>query len=543
MAEKIALDLIIKAEGAQTVGEIKQSIKDIKNEMLKVGENSSEFKKLANAAAQAKDKLEDTHDAINALDPGKLGSAFTTLGSKIAGGFQAAQGAMVLFGGAGKDVEKAMLKIQAATAFAQGIQSVQDLGKAFKALWVIVSANPIGLILTAIIGIGTALYLLKDKVKIIGDAFDVFASHVSYVIDKFKEFSDWLGISNFKLDELREKTKKLREETLKMSESNLERIIKNYDREIAVAQAAGENVEEIEKRKQREIIKTANEQRKLAEQTGQDAQKYIDMVLDAQNKLDVMKAAAQKKAADEALKREKEYQENLSKIQKEFSENFVNAEVALSNFVKEIKAKEAAERDQALDAEFEAWKADFDRRKEYQKAYTEASVALEQERFNGIIAAAQIGQQLFGKNKALAESFFLLEKAASIAKIVVSTQSEIAGYYAQSALQFGAAGVAIATPLAAAAKIRAGIGIASILASTISKFMNGGGAPNENAPAPPSVNAPSPPQINPVSNTSTQINQNQVDSGQGMLKAYVVETEITNTQNNVQQIVNQSIVE
>lgn len=135
MAEEITLKLTVDAVGAaQSVKELKQVIKDATSEALKFEKGSAEFSKFANIAAQAKDKLQGVRDQMAALDPDAKAQSFLKLGSAIVGGFTAAQGAAALFGASTEDVQKALLKVQAAMALLQGFQAIQDGAKAFTVL-------------------------------------------------------------------------------------------------------------------------------------------------------------------------------------------------------------------------------------------------------------------------------------------------------------------------------------------------------------------------------------------------------------------------
>jgi hypothetical protein len=116
-----------------------------------------------------------------------------------------------------------------------------------------------------------------------------------------------------------------------------------------------------------------------------------------------------------------------------------------------------------------------------QQKYNEAVIAAEEE-----LAQAKLGAakglisgltELAGENKKLANALFLVDKALAIGEIIVNTQKEISGYYANplwKALPDG--GLALASAAAAGAKIRAATSIGTIVASSISKFMGGGGA-------------------------------------------------------------------
>ena len=68
--------------------------------------------------------------------------------------------------------------------------------------------------------------------------------------------------------------------------------------------------------------------------------------------------------------------------------------------------------------------------------------------------------------------FLAISKAAAIAEVIVKTQAEIAGYFATYSGVPG--GPAIAATLSAAAKLRAGVSIATIAATAIKGFAEGG---------------------------------------------------------------------
>lgn len=133
MAEKkvVAIEVLIDASAsAKTVGDLKKSIKDLQSAALQAGEAGD--KALADqyikAAGAAKDKINDLNQAIKntASDTRKL-DGLVQIGAGIASGFAAAQGAAALFGGANKDLEKALLKVQAASALAAGAQQIANL--------------------------------------------------------------------------------------------------------------------------------------------------------------------------------------------------------------------------------------------------------------------------------------------------------------------------------------------------------------------------------------------------------------------------------
>jgi len=129
-----------------------------------------------------------------------------------------------------------------------------------------------------------------------------------------------------------------------------------------------------------------------------------------------------------------------------------------------------------LKAEDEKAKEEAKKREEdLAKAKIEAEKQLYEARWGLATASVDLLGTLFAKNKKAADVAFALEKGLAVAKIIVDTQAEIAGYYAANAAA-GPAGMAVASAQALAAKIRAATSIATIAGTTVSKFMNGGGS-------------------------------------------------------------------
>lgn len=129
--ESLEIDLKINAsESAQSVKELKQSIKDLQDAAIAAGDSGDDAlaQKYVNAAGAARDKMGDLNEAINAVrgTSDKL-AAIGNIGQSIAGGFAAAQGAAALFGASQEDVQKQLLKVQAATSLLSGIQSLSNI--------------------------------------------------------------------------------------------------------------------------------------------------------------------------------------------------------------------------------------------------------------------------------------------------------------------------------------------------------------------------------------------------------------------------------
>lgn len=211
---------------------------------------------------------------------------------------------------------------------------------------------------------------------------------------------------------------------------------------------------------------------------------------------------------EERLKKQEEDNKRFE-AQKEALSKITN--YTLENILKEQKLKEDA-----------------------RNAEIEADMALQQGKFEAASAGLNLLSTLAGENEKIANAIFVIDKAMAIAKIVVDTQREIAGYYASNSV-FGVAGVAIATKQALLAKIRAGIGIASIAGTTIAKFKGGGssGGAQIGGSAPTvSAQAPiAPPQ--PQAQTTTLDSQSINAIGSQTSRAYVVESDVTSSQQRI----------
>ena len=110
---------------------LKSELRGIKNELAAMeaaGEaGSQKFRELSQRAGELEDQIGDTNAQIKILasDTAKFDALIEGV-SGIAGGFAVAQGAMALFGTENEEIEKALLKVNAAMAILQGLQQVSN---------------------------------------------------------------------------------------------------------------------------------------------------------------------------------------------------------------------------------------------------------------------------------------------------------------------------------------------------------------------------------------------------------------------------------
>lgn len=134
MAQEVAIDILINTDQAgKSLKELRNFIKEGNNELAKLEVGSEEYTKLASKIGQARDTVNELRETT-ALAAEGVFTALADVGSKIANGFQVAQGAMALFGNDSKDLQKTLAQVQGAMAMAQGIKQLEDLGRTFKNL-------------------------------------------------------------------------------------------------------------------------------------------------------------------------------------------------------------------------------------------------------------------------------------------------------------------------------------------------------------------------------------------------------------------------
>ena len=170
-----------------------------------------------------------------------------------------------------------------------------------------------------------------------------------------------------------------------------------------------------------------------------------------------------------------------------------------------------------------------------------------------IAAFGQLLGMFSEQSKGLAIASIVIEQGSNIAKIVMDTQREIAGYYAAYAA-IPVVGPGIASGLAVGAKIRAGIGIATSVAAAalgISKIKSanknssgsgggtpslgaaggGGGAAAMTAPSAPTLQGATTPSVGlSTANPNMALQQSIAGAQQRPVQAYVVSTAVTSQQ-------------
>jgi hypothetical protein len=141
MALNATIDLTVKKPDFKGLkAEIQELSIAAEQAVITFGAFSPEALNAQKALAEAKSTMQDFNDRVNAINPNKFAQIGTVI-SSVARGFQAAQGAMALFGNESKDLERTMVKLQGAMALADGLEGLGKIQQQFKAIFTDVIAG------------------------------------------------------------------------------------------------------------------------------------------------------------------------------------------------------------------------------------------------------------------------------------------------------------------------------------------------------------------------------------------------------------------
>jgi len=330
MALNATIDLTVKKPDFKSMkSEIKELTIAAQQAVMQFGEFSPEAVKAEKALASARDRMEDFNDRVKAVNPDKF-AKLNTVVMGVANGFQAAQGAMALFGSESKDFEKTMIKLQGAMALTQGLEGLGKVQQQFTAI-----AKSIG---GAFTGMGqmiaagfkagaTSAQMFKSVLSTLGIGAIIIA--VGYLVDKFLAMKDAGGEAAKALAEVSKEQRRLAGEIQKLGETELE----TNTRLLAEVKAARakhnkdmnllfDDLNRATEQKDKDAINL-----KIQQETVKDTalelqekqyQKNIDKITtDAAN---AAKAKQDKLDADAAAERERKRQERIQKEKDEAAE-------------------------------------------------------------------------------------------------------------------------------------------------------------------------------------------------------------------------------
>jgi hypothetical protein len=378
--------------------------------------------------------------------------------------------------------------------------------------------------------------------------------------DARSEYAELKGLSDKDSIERRKALRKRIEEENKIIKdgSKERKLIEIADQ--AEAKAAADKAAEEAKQRREAALKAYKEGKAAIQKEITAANKLLTDSTKTQTQIEIDDTKAKYAALIAEAKKynlditalEKAQSLEINNIRKEDSEN---NEMLATKTASSIISTMVDTRTKTLQIQGEGNMVSFQEQQKYNDAVIAAEESLAQAKMGaakGLIAGLT---ELAGDNKKLANALFAVDKALAIGEIIVNTQKEISAISANptwSLLPDGGASLKI--PAIAAAKIRAATSIGTIVASSISKFMNGGGASVQtpsggggggsanvgNSAVPSFVPGNLFGQGNAANNAGAP---QSMESGQNItVTAVVSETEITATQNKVNKIMKNSVL-
>jgi hypothetical protein len=593
MAEnaKVGIDLVADTRSLRT--QLRESVQELARLQNTAGASAKEIANAAKRAAELKDRIGDAKATIEAFNPDAKFKAFGQSIQGVAGAFAGAQGALALFGVESENVQKQLLKVQGALAFSEGLNTIIGSIDGFKNLALVIKTQVINAFTTlrgAIIatGIGAAAIALGLLIA----NFDKVKEAILKAIPGLGDFADAIGNIVTKVTDFVGITSET-DRALELYAKNSKGRKEQYERELKALESQGASEKVLsEKRKQ-----IANEDINVLEAKKRNGIKLKDdetkQLADSKNDLIVIEGnykksvlATQKKGDDEYLKNQNE------RIDKEIANESARidrlnaiAEAGLApDDLKVLKVRQQLDADLLLFADNEKLKAELVRNSEEEidkirrkskqvevkelkdsknifdvtqtdktKAVTgvlnamnksitktkedaEKEIALsnavKQTRIRNLSA---IGDAL-GALSGMAEQGSALQKGLALGQVAIDTAVAISSLTANSeanpanAVTFGGAGVIqFATGLL---RILSNIAQAKAILSQVPGGASAGPSISISAPA-----APIEPSFTP--NAPTQLDQTSLNAiGNVAARAYVVESDITDSQKRIQRIEN-----
>jgi hypothetical protein len=356
--------------------QLKEAVANVALMADKFGATSKEAINAAKRAADLKDRIGDAKSLTDAFNPDAKFKAVASSLAGVAGGFSAVQGAMALFGKENKNVEAALLKVNAAMALSQGLQSVgesidsfRQLGAVIKSTTVFQEANNAATKTAAAVqrafGIATVETSTGFKVlkgAIVATGIGALVVALGAVINNFDAISDWIknsplgslakGVGNLvqQFTDFIGVTSEAERNLNKISAAN-KRGIEDINNKIKVLKAQGGSEEEIYKLSKERIERELTDLRNAGKVKGKLTEEEQKQIRDLKTEQLVITAEYNKKTAEENKKSAEEAKKKRDETNKEVIADTKKANdllLKLNNEKAIAELKTQAEKDLAL---------------------------------------------------------------------------------------------------------------------------------------------------------------------------------------------------
>jgi len=371
MALTAAIDLTVKKPDFKSMkAEIKELTIQAQQAVMEFGEFSPEAIKAEKALAQARDRMDDFNDRVKAVNPDKF-AQLNTVVSGVARGFQAAQGAMALFGNQSEDLEKTLVKLQGAMALAEGLEGLGKMQQQFSAIAGNIKGNVVkafstlrGAIIATGLGalaviVGLVIANFDSLKKVIMSLIPGLGGMIDFVGGLVQQFTDWVGITS------------AQDRALEKLNKTTERANDQLDREIALLKARGDELGVFNKQREKLQNDLAQARANIGKNNEKAWGKIIDDTKNALAILDIEEqnynknqkkaqndanAQAQKDRDAETKKRvedEIKRQQEIEEARKQGLDQLISAELSANETARELRLAQVEDEGERLQVEYE----------------------------------------------------------------------------------------------------------------------------------------------------------------------------------------------
>jgi len=285
MEDKIRIDIELNgSQGEKTLADLKQELKELQKQLDNTTRGSKEFNDTLKKISTVQSEINSVNKQLDNLRPEKRAESFNKAFGSMTATVQGLTGTMGLLGMENDKLINVSIALQGAMNFSNAIKDVGELKNAFQIFGKTLLANPIFLIASIIIGIGVAIYKLKDNIKILSIAFDALKIAIQAVITFFKKLGDALGLYDYQAElVVKRQTQNL--ENLKKAQ---ESYTKEMERQIQIRNAQGEETINLEKKKAAYTVQSLKLQIAAMEEIIKNTKKVKD---EQRQQLDELKKA------------------------------------------------------------------------------------------------------------------------------------------------------------------------------------------------------------------------------------------------------------
>jgi hypothetical protein len=548
--------------------QLKEATKDVITMSEKFGATSDEAVNAAKKVAELRDRLGDAKSLTDAFNPDAKFKALTSSLSGVAGGFGAVQGAMALFGTESDNVQKTLLKVQSAMALSQGLQSIGESIDSFKILASVIRTQVVAafatlrsaIISTGVLALVAGVGYLISKLIEWADSTDDATAAQERLNKSLSTQEEYLNLNVKALERANKyRISKLKEqgateaEITKVNRENQKKILEAYEEDYRVKYAKYQKdltriskIEDEEKKKNAE--KASDDLRK---QLISDDERMKDLRVQMRtDKMSAIKAENDQEKAERIaheewlIKLEIEYNEKRQAKYKKLGRDMIGRD-GMTNDEREKAKKEEADRQKAIDDKAQivmdnmannlgkslAIKADA-LGKEYKQEEDAnlAKIKLGDIELEAKRAQFQTMTQFIGNLGSAFEQGTAASKTAAIAEIGINTAL---GYIqGLDIAQKGAKGTGplapFTMPIFYASQVLAVITAIGKAKQALSQVKGGGSVSMPSMTS----SAPMTPQL-PIAVTTNISQQSINDIGNNAVRAYVVESDVTSSQERI----------